>query len=71
MWIFFLNGYRKFPRGIKASDSLLKLALSLDHLDKSKEACKVVEKLQKEFKERSISSMQKEKEIIEKYNCQK
>jgi tol-pal system protein YbgF len=69
--IYFLSGYRKFPRGIKAADSLLKLALSLDKLNKSKETCKVIEKLQKEFKERSLSSNQKEKEIIEKNNCQR
>ena len=30
-----------------------------------------IEKLQKEFKERSLSSNQKEKEIIEKNNCQR
>jgi tol-pal system protein YbgF len=69
--IYFLNGYRKFPRGIKAADSLLKLSLSLGQLDKGPEACKIIDKLQKEFKERSLSSMQKEKEILEKYNCPK
>ncbi len=69
--IYFLNGYRKFPRGIKASDSLLKLAISLGNLGKGDDACKIINKLQNEFKERSMSSMQKEKEILEKYNCQK
>jgi tol-pal system protein YbgF len=69
--IYFLKGYRKFPLGIKSADSLLKLALSLDKLNKPKETCKIIEKLQKEFKERSLSSNQKEKEIIEKNNCQK
>ena len=68
--IYFLNGYRKFPRGIKAADSLLRLALSLSALDKGKESCKILNKLQREFKERSLSSLQKEKEILEKYNCQ-
>jgi len=68
--VYFLNGYKKFPRGIKASDSLLKLSLSLGNLDKGNESCKIIAKLQKEFKERSSSSIQKEKEILEKYNCQ-
>ena len=69
--IFFLSGYRKFPRGIKASDSLLKLAMTLDKLDKSDETCKIIDKLQTEFKERSLSSKQKEKEMIEKNSCYK
>jgi TolA-binding protein len=69
--LYFSEGYIKFPHGIKASDSLLKLAISSSEINKAKDACKAIEILQREFKDRPLNSIQKEKEILEKYNCKR
>lgn len=45
----FMKGYKEFPNGKKVSDSLYKLALSLNKLNKSKEACTTLNKYIKEF----------------------
>jgi len=45
----FLKGYQDFPKGNKAPDSLLKLAVSLRSLQKEKEACATLDKLKKEY----------------------
>ena len=45
----FLEGYQKTPRGAKAPDSLLKLGMSLSHLEKSREACATFGKLRSDF----------------------
>lgn len=41
----FAEGFQKYPRGIKAPDSLLKLGMSLHQLDKRKEACTAFSRL--------------------------
>ncbi len=43
----FADGYKTAPKGIKAPDNLLKLAMSLKELNKSKEACTTVKELLK------------------------
>jgi tol-pal system protein YbgF len=45
----FLRSYKKFPKGKKAPESLFKLSIALSNLDKKKEACTMLAKLQKEF----------------------
>lgn len=45
----FLSGYQKVPKGSKAADNLLKLAMSLGQLNKKKEACTSFTKLLDEF----------------------
>jgi len=45
----FLNGYKKLPKGEKAADNLVKLAMSLKNLKKKKEACTTFKKAIKEF----------------------
>ncbi|WP_135076248.1 tol-pal system protein YbgF [Terasakiella sp. SH-1] len=45
----FLEGYQKAPRGAKAPDSLLKLGMSLTHMDKKREACATFSKLRADF----------------------
>lgn len=47
--VAFLQGYQKEPKGGKAADNLLKLALSLGSLNKNSEACATYKKLFKEF----------------------
>lgn len=43
----FAEGYKSAPKGIKAPDNLLKLAMSLKELDKNKEACATIKELLK------------------------
>lgn len=45
----FMKGYQAFPKGNKSIDNLYKLALSLEKLDKKKEACTTLKKLGTEF----------------------
>ncbi len=50
----FLEGYKADPKGPKASDSLLKLGMSLGGLDKKREACATFDKLIKDFPDISV-----------------
>jgi tol-pal system protein YbgF len=45
----FLTGYQGYPKGAKASDSLLKLGMSLAALKKNPEACAALGQLSKQF----------------------
>lgn len=47
--IAFLEGYKNFPKGSKAPDNLLKLGMSLAGLNRQKEACTTLAKLNSEF----------------------
>jgi len=63
--IFFMKGYTKLPKGNKAPDNLLKLAMSLGQLGKKDEACTTLVRLDKEFPSTSTAIKQgMEKEII-------
>lgn len=48
----YLKGYKANPKGVKAADSLLKLAYALAALNKHQEACSMLDKLNKEFPDR-------------------
>ncbi len=65
----YLKCYKNFPKSAKAADSLLKLALSLGEMKKKKEACAMLMKLEKEFKDRPASSIKRAKDAINKYGC--
>lgn len=45
----YARGFQNFPKGNKAADSLLKLALSLEKMSKKTEACTTLDKLSREF----------------------
>ena len=47
----FFDGYNQSPQGPKAASSLLKLGMSLAHLDKREDACITFAKLDQEFPE--------------------
>ena len=47
----FFDGYNQNPQGPKAADSLLKLGMSLAHIDKREDACITFAKLDQEFPE--------------------
>ena len=45
----FLTGFEKFPDGVKAPDSLLKLAITLSRMNQRDEACSTLGELKKRF----------------------
>lgn len=67
--IHYLQGYKQYPKGAKAADSLLKLSYTLNTLGKGKEACSMLDKLEKEFPNRSIDSIKRATEAKTKFNC--
>ncbi len=67
--ITYLNNYKQYPVGPKAPDSLLKLAYSLKALNKTNEACNMLDKLEKEFPNRSAYCIKRAKDAKLKYGC--
>ena len=65
----FAAGYKKFPKGSKASAQLLKLGISLYALNKNKEACSTFAKLNKEFSELSLSISSRVNTYKAKLDC--
>ncbi|MDA0781217.1 MAG: tol-pal system protein YbgF [Rickettsiales bacterium] len=65
----FLKGYQKLPKGNKAADNLLKLAMSLNKMNKKKEACTTFTKLEKEFPEAEKAIKDKVSEEKKAINC--
>ena len=65
----FAAGYKKFPKGSKASAQLLKLGISLYALNKNKEACSTFAKLNKEFSDLSLSISSRVNTYKEKLDC--
>jgi tol-pal system protein YbgF len=69
--IHYLKSYKEYTKGSKASDSLLKLSLSLGKLKKLKEACAILDKLETEFPKRSADSLKRAAEARTNFNCKK
>jgi tol-pal system protein YbgF len=67
--INYFKGYHAAPKGAKALDSLLQGAASLGHLKKSKEACSILDKISKEFPNKSTSAAKRIKELKDKFGC--
>lgn len=47
--VAFADGYKNYPKGNKAPDTLLKLGMSLSAMKKDQDACAVYDRLQKEY----------------------
>jgi tol-pal system protein YbgF len=54
--LHYLKCYQKFPKGQKAQDALLKLAMSLGELNRKAEVCKIIKRLEAEFPNRSAAA---------------
>ncbi len=67
--INYLQSYKKYPKASKAPDALLKLSYSLANLNKNKEACRMLEKLEFEFPQRSFDSIKRTNEAKSKFYC--
>lgn len=68
--INYLKGYKEAPKGPKASDGLLKLAISLGELKKTQEACNMFAKLDNEFpNNRAAASKKMAEDAKLKFGC--
>lgn len=69
--INYLKSYKEYPKGSKAADALLKLSLSLGALNKSKEACSILDKLESEFPNRPANLLNRSAQARTKFGCKK
>lgn len=65
----YLKGYQASIRGSRAADNLLKLGKSLSRLEKRKEACTTLTKLQKEFPNTSTQIKKQSAEEMKTLHC--
>src|SRR5690606_33153259 len=65
----FARGYQTFPKGNKATDCLLKLALSLERMNKKPEACTTLQKLSREFPTLKGTARKKADELKSSLKC--
>lgn len=66
---YFRQGYEAMPEGPKAADNLYKLALSLNALDRGKEACIVLQQVVAKFKRTSTNISAKAEQEIKSSGC--
>lgn len=67
--INYLKSYKEYPNGTKAADALLKLSYALGKLNKNKEACNMLDRLDLEFKQRPLDSIKRAKEAKIQFQC--
>ncbi len=65
----FATAYQKDPKGSKAADNLLKLGLSLDALDRGKDACVALKQLDKAFGATGSAVVKRGEKEREKLSC--
>ncbi len=65
----FRQGFESLPSGPKAPDNLLKLAMSLDALDRGKEACVVLGQITTKFKKTSVNVVDKAAKEQKRMGC--
>jgi len=66
----FAESYQKYPKAIKAPDSLLKLGLSLEQQSRTKDACTVFRQLTKEYPTSSGTITTRTETELKKLKCQ-
>jgi len=66
----FRQGFEALPNGPKAADNLLKLAMSLDALNRDKEACVVLQQITAKYKKASASVADKAVQEQKRIGCQ-
>ncbi|MBV8939980.1 MAG: tol-pal system protein YbgF [Alphaproteobacteria bacterium] len=65
----FRAGFEALPAGPKAADNLLKLSMSLSAMQRTKDACVVLDQLRMKFKERAPSVVQKAESEYTRIGC--
>ena len=69
--VAFANGFKNYKKSSKAPDNLLKLGLSMQQLDKKKEACTAFKSLKKEFPKASELILSRAQKESKKLGCDK
>ena len=67
--VCFAEGFKKYKDGPKGPDTLLKLGMTMEKLDKKAEACTAFKNIEKSFPKAPDSVRQKAKSKIEKLSC--
>lgn len=67
--VSFAEGFKKYKDGPKGPDTLLKLGMTMEKLDKKTEACTAFKNVEKSFPKAPESVRQKAKSEIEKLSC--
>ena len=67
--ISYLKGYREYPKGAKAPENILKLALTLKELGNNDEACKNLTRFNSEFKNAHVSLLARAKNQRQELKC--
>lgn len=65
----FAESYKKYPKGPKAADSLLKLGMSLGGAGKTKEACVTLKQLKKQYPTGNSSLLKRADSEMSKLSC--
>lgn len=65
----FAESYKKYPKGPKAADSLLKLGMSLGGSGKTKEACVSLKQLKKQYPAGNSTLLKRADQEIAKLSC--
>lgn len=65
----FARGYRAFPEGAKAVDSLLKLGMSLAQLGRTRDACLTFDRLSSEFPDGPVAVQRRAAQERERLQC--
>ena len=65
----FAECYKKYPKGPKAADSLLKLGMSLGGAGKTKEACVTLKQLKKQYPAGNSTLLKRADQEMSKLSC--
>jgi tol-pal system protein YbgF len=67
----YLEGYKKYPKGVKAPINLLKLGVSMVQIGEKEQGCKMIKAVEKQYPKANQSVLQKAKYESKKFECSK
>ena len=67
----YLEGYKKYPKGMKAPINLLKLGVSMVQIGEKEQGCKMIKAVEKQYPKANQSVLQKAKYESKKFECSK
>ena len=65
----YLEGYQKYPKGIKAPDNLLKLGVSMIQIGEKDQGCKMINGVELQYPNAKQSIIQRAKYESNKFEC--
>ena len=67
----YLEGYKKYPKGVKSPINLLKLGVSMVQIGEKEQGCKMIRAVEKQYPKANQSVLQKAKYESKKFECSK